>query len=227
MKKLLFITIVLLSGMLAKAQEIFFPTKEGTVLEYKVYDKKEKETGMIRYTITNITRSGDDMDITYLIETMDPKEKNQFKEEITIHKKGDKLFVDMSKFLNKAAFQQGGEMPAKIEITGNDMEIPSNLKPGDVLPDSNVEMALKMGFINIKMSANVTDRKVEAVENVAVPAGNFEAYKLTSTVSANAMGMKTSTSSAEWITKGIGMIKSESYDKNGSVSSHTELVSVK
>ena len=77
------------------------------------------------------------------------------------------------------------------------------------------------------MSANVTDRKVEAVENVAVPAGNFEAYKLTSTVSANAMGMKTSTSSAEWITKGIGMIKSESYDKNGSVSSHTELVSVK
>lgn len=227
MKNLLLITVVLFSGMLAKAQDIFFPTKEGTVLEYKLYDKKEKESGTMRYTIKDIKRAGEDMEITYQIESMDSKDKPLFKEEITIHKKGDKLYVDMSKFLNKAALQQGGEMPRNIEITGNDMVIPSNLKIGDVLPDSNVKMALKMGFINIKMEANVTDRVVEAFENIAVKAGNFDAYKLSSNVSANVMGMNTNSKSTEWLAKGIGMVKSETYDKNGDISSYTELVSIK
>lgn len=227
MRNLLLIATILFSGMLAKAQDIFFPTKKGTVLEYKVYDKNEKETGMVRYTITDVTSSGDNTDITYLLESVDANNKPIIKEEITISKRGDKLFVDMSKFLNKAAFKQGGEIPGEIEISGNEMEIPSNLKLGDILPDSNVEMALKMGFINLKMSADVSDRKVEAVENVTVEAGSFDTYKLTSTVSAKALGMKTSTSSAEWIAKGVGMVKSESYDKKGNVTSHTELVSFK
>lgn len=227
MRNLLLIATILFSGMLAKAQDIFFPTKKGTVLEYKVYDKNEKETGMVRYTITDVTSSGDNTDITYLLESVDANDKPIIKEEITISKRGDKLFVDMSKFLNKAAFKQGGEIPGEIEISGNEMEIPSNLKLGDILPDSNVEMALKMGFINLKMSADVSVRKVEAVENVTVEAGSFDSYKLTSTVSAKALGMKTSTSSAEWIAKGVGMVKSESYDKKGNVTSHTELVSFK
>ena len=227
MKELLLITAILLSGLLVKAQDIFFPTKEGTVLTYKTYDKKDKETGTIRYTITNEAKDGENMDITYLIETEDSKNEPIFKEEITIQKKGDRLYIDMSKFLNKAVFAQAGEKAANIEITGNDMEIPTNLSPGDVLPDSNVDMALKMGFMNIKMSANVTDRKVEAVENITVKAGKFDAYKVSSKVTANAMGMKTSSTSAEWLVKGIGMIKTEEYDKNGNMNSYTELISIK
>ena len=227
MKSLLLITAILLSGVLAKAQDIFFPTKEGTVLEYKNYNNKDRETGMVRYTITKINSEGNNMDITYLIEAMDKKEKAIFRNEITIHKKGDKLYVDMSKFLNKAALEEAGNIPGEFEITGNDMEIPSNLKVGDVLPDSHIEMSFKMGFMNIKMGAEVTDRIVESVDNVAVKAGTFEAYKITNKVSANAMGMETNSSSAEWLTKGIGMIKSESYDKNGKLESYTELVSIK
>ena len=132
----------------------------------------------------------------------------------------------MSKFISNAIFEKVGEKANKMEITGNDMESPSNLKVGDNLPDSNIGMALKMGFINIKMSANITDRKVESAEKIEVEAGNFDTYKVTNTISANAMGMKTSSKSAEWIAKGVGMVKSETYDKNGVVSSYTELVSL-
>ena len=39
MKKLIVITAIILSGMVLKAQETFFPTKEGTVLVYKTFDK--------------------------------------------------------------------------------------------------------------------------------------------------------------------------------------------
>ena len=146
MRYLLLIASILFSGIFAKAQDIFFPTKEGTVLEYKSYDKKDKVTGKIRYTITNINSEGNDMDITYLIETTDAKDEPLFKHELTIHEKDEKLYVDMRKFLNKAIFKKGGKIPDNLKITGNEMEIPSNLTTGDTLPDSQMEMSFKMGL---------------------------------------------------------------------------------
>lgn len=227
MKKLFLFVVVILIGMVLKSQEIFFPTKEGTVLVYKMFDKKDKETNMVRYTINHININGSDMDITYLVESVDPKEKLIYKDEITIHKKGDKLYFDMSNFINKAAFQQNGEIPAQIQITGNNMEIPSNPQAGDVLPDANVEMAMKLGFINMKMSALVTNRKVEAIEDITVTAGTFKGYKFSSEVNASVMGIKTKSNNTDWYAKGVGIIKTESYDKNGKLQSHMELIELK
>jgi hypothetical protein len=227
MKKLFLLTAITFIAMALNAQEIFFPTKEGTVLVYKTFDKKDKETNKVQYTIRHLNINGDNMDITYLIESIDPKEKLVFKEEITIHKKGDKLYFDMSNFINKAAFQREGEIPAEIQITGNNMEIPSNPQPGDVLPDANVEMALKMGFINLKMSALVTNRKVETIEDITVKAGTFKGYKFTSEVNSSAMGIKVKSNNTDWYAKGVGVVKSENYDKNGKLQSYTELIEFK
>lgn len=227
MKKLFLIAVVVLIGMVLKAQETFFPTKEGTVLIYKSFDKKGKETSTVQYTVKHVNVSGNDMDITYLCESKDAKENPVFKEEVTIHQKGDKLYVDMSNFLNKAAFQQNGEMPAEIQVTGNNMEIPLNPKPGDVLPDANVEMGLKMGFMNMKMGASLTNRKVEDVEDISVKGGTFKAYKFSSDVNSSAMGMKLKSKSIDWYAKGVGTVKTESYDKNGNLQSRMELIEIR
>lgn len=227
MKKLFLFTAMIIIGMALKAQEIFFPTKEGTVLVYKMFDKKDKETNMVRYTINHININGSDMDITYLIESVDPKEKLIYKDEITIHKKGDKLYFDMSNFVNKAAFQQNGEIPPEIQVTGNNMEVPSNPKPGDVLPDANVEMSLKLGFVNMKMSALVTNRKVEAIEDITVKAGTFKGYKFSSEVNSSVMGIKVNSKNIEWYAKGVGIVRTESYDKNGKLQSYMELMELK
>jgi len=224
MKKIVLFTAMIFIGITLKAQEIFFPTKEGTVLVYKMFDKKDKETSMVRYTIRDIKINGSDKDITYLVESIDPKDKLVFKEEITIHQKGDKLFFDMSNFVNKAAFQQNGEIPAETQVTGNNMEVPSNPKPGDTLPDANVEMAMKLGFINMKMSAQVTNRKVEAIEDITVKAGTFKGYKFSSEVNSSVMGIKVNSKNIEWYAKGVGIVKTESYDKNGKLQSYMELI---
>lgn len=224
MKKLIFITAIFLIGISSKAQETFFPTKEGTVLTYKTFDKKDKVTNTIKYTIKHVSISGSNMDITYLCESIDPKDKLVFKDEITIHQKGDKLYFDMGNFINKAAFQQNGEIPAEIQVKGNNMEVTLNPQPGDVLPDANVEMSVKMGFINMKMSADVTNRKVEAIEDVTVKAGTFKGYKFSCEVNSSAMGIKVKAKNIDWYAKGIGTVKTESYDKNGNLQSHTELV---
>lgn len=227
MKKLILFTAMILIGIVLNAQETFFPTKEGTVLVYKIFDKKDKLTNTVQYTIKDVKISGSDMDITYQCESIDPKDELVFKEDITIHMKGDMLYVDMSNFINKAAFQQNGEIPADIQVKGNNMEIPRNPQPGDVLPDANVEMSLKMGFLNMKISAEVTNRKVEAIEDVTVKAGTFKGYKFTSDVNSSAMGIKVKAKNIDWYAKGVGIVKTESYDKNGNLQSHTELVELK
>jgi hypothetical protein len=224
MKKLLLISGIILTATLSYAQKTFFSTKEGTVLVYKSFDKKDKLMNTLRYTIKHVVISGSNMDITYLCESDDPNDKQVFKDEITIHQKGDILYMDMSNFVNKAAFQKDGEIPSDIQITGNNMEVPVNPKVGVQLPDANVEMALKVGFISMKMSALMTNRKVEAIENVTVKAGTFEAYKFTSDVNSSAMGFKATSSNITWYVKGVGMVKTESHDKKGNLQSHMELV---
>lgn len=226
MKKLILFAAMILIGIVLKAQETFFPTKEGTVLVYKSFDKKDKVTNTVKYTIKHVKISGSDKDITYLCESIDPTDKLIFKEEITIHQRGDKLFFDMGNFINKAAFQQNGEIPAEIQVKGNNMEVPLNPQPGDVLPDANVEMALKMGFINMKVSADVTNRKVEAIEDVTVKAGTFKGYKFSCEVNSSAMGIKVKAKNIDWYAKGIGTVKTESFDRNGNLQLRTELVEI-
>lgn len=227
MKKLIILTCVLLVGIVLPAQEIFFPTKEGAVLTYKTFDKKDKETNVVRYTIKDLKVSGSDMVITYQYESVDPKGKVLYVNEITIHQKGDKLYFDMSNFVNKAMFQQNAEISPEIEIVGNNMEIPSHPKPGNVLPDASVEISMNMGFVNLKVTANVTNRKVEAIESIAVKAGTYNAYKFSSEVSSSAMGIKVKSRNIEWYVKGVGMVKSEQYDKKDKLQSYTELIEMK
>ncbi len=215
MKTALFTIITIFSALIINAQETFFPTKEGMVLTYKSFDKKDKVSGSMKYTINKVNISGSDIDITYLCESLDNKEKLVFKEEITVHQKGDVMYIDMGNFLNKAAFQQEGSIPAEVEVKGNNMEIPLNPTPGQTLPDANIEMAMKMGFVNMKMSADITNRKVEGIEEISVTGGSFKCYKFSGDVNSVAMGIKVQAKTIDWFAKGIGSVKTESYDKKG------------
>ena len=227
MKTVLFTAIIIFSALIINAQETFFPTKEGMVLTYKNFDKKEKLSGVMKYTIEKVNISGSDIDFTYLCEVLDNKEKLVFKEEITVHQKGDVMYFDMGNFLNKAAFQQEGTIPSEVEVKGNNMEIPLNPTPGQTLPDANIEMAMKMGFVNMKMSADITNRKVEGIEDISVSGGTFKCYKFSGDVNTVAMGIKVQAKTVEWFAKGIGTVKTESYDKKGNLTGRTELVEVK
>jgi hypothetical protein len=224
MRKLIILTLAVFLGINLSAQKAFFPAKAGTKLTYQTSDKKGKMTGQTKYTVKEITGSGDHFTIVYDVESLDDKGQRVFIDNISVKQEGDKMYFDMSNFLNKAAFQQNGEIPPSIEVTGNNMEIPLIPIPGTSLPDANVTMSMKMGFINLKMTVNVTNRKVEALEDVAVKAGNFNAFKFTGDVSGTIVGIKVNTKSVDWYAYGVGLVKTESYDKKGELKSVLELV---
>ncbi len=226
MKKLFILTLTVVFGLSVSAQKAFFPAKPGTKLTYHSLDKKGKLTGKTRYIVKDVSGSGDHFQITYQIESLDDKDNQVFIDEVTVKQEGDKMYFDMSNFLNKAAFQQNGEIPATVEITGNNMEIPLIPIPGSPLPDANVTMAMKMGFMSLKMSVNVTNRKVEALEDITVKGGTFNAFKLSGDVSGTILGIKVNTKGIDWYAYGIGLVKTESYDKKGNLESVLELVEI-
>ncbi len=227
MKKLILLVVIAFVGVTLNAQDLFFPTKEGTVLVYKHFDKKDKVTSIVKYTIKSIKKLGDDMDITYLCEVNDAKDKAVYNEEITIKKRGDKMFFDMTNYMSKAAFQQNGQVPAELQVTGNSLEMPNNPTPGQTLPDASLEMAIKMGFVAMKTTVNVTNRKVEVIEDVTVGAGTFKAYKFSANVLVVTMGIKVNTASTDWYAKGVGIVKSIGLDSKGKQVSSMELVEMR
>jgi hypothetical protein len=227
MKKVFLLTLVCLFGFSVFAQDSFFPTKSGTVVAYKSFDKKGKVTSGSRITIKDVQGTRDNMSITYEVESLDAKDGLVFKDQVTIIQKGDVMYFDMGNFLNKSAFQKDGQIPAEVKITGNSMEIPMNAAAGTVLPDASVLMELKMGFINMKMSANVTNRKVEGWEDVTVKGGTFNCCKFSEDVTATTMGMNIKSKAVDWYAKGVGIVKSETYDKKGDLESTRELVELR
>ncbi len=226
MKRFFVLTLLALFSFSLSAQKIFFPSKEGTKLVYENYDAKGKTTGKVLYTIREVKKTGDDMDITYKIEMLNASEEEQYIDEVTIQKRGDQMIFDMSKFLNKSAFPQQEGAASAMEVTGNNMELPLVPVPGTSLSDANVQISMKMGFINLKMSANVTNRKVEAVEEISVKGKSFNAFKITSDISSNVLGVKVNAKSAEWYAYNLGVVKTVNYNKKGEIESTMELVEI-
>ena len=218
---------ICLFGFLLTAQETFFPLKPGTVMGYKIYDKKGKESSGLRYTLKEVTGTPDNLTITYDFEALDNKDQLVYAEEITIVQKGSNIYFDMNNFVNKAAFQKNGEIPAEVKITGNSLEIPVNPIPGSTLPDATVTMEMKMGPINMKMTATSTNRKVEGWENITVKSGTYNSCKFSSDVNSVVLGMNVKSKIIEWYAKGVGVVKSETYNKKGDIASVRELVEFK
>ena len=225
MKKVLFLAFMFCASFILNAQLAYFPS-EGTVLTYHNLDKKGKIESKIVYKVESVKQSGENAEVTYFVESYGKKDELVFKDRITFKKEGDKLFFDMSNFVNKGAFQQNGEIPATVEIEGNSLEVPINGTAGQSLPDANMTIASDMGFVKLKMTTNIINRKVDDIEDLTVPAGTFNCMKISGDVSGKILGMNMSGKSVQWYSSGIGMVKSETYDKKGELSGSMVLVAV-
>lgn len=68
----------------------------------------------------------------------------------------------------------------EVSFSGSDMTFPSSLSVGQVLEDASITMAASSGGMTLmKMTINITNRKVVSSESVTVPAGTFDCYKIT------------------------------------------------
>jgi hypothetical protein len=112
----------------------------------------------------------------------------------------------------------------KINFKNGITVIPNNLAVGDKIEDATMIMEMSSDAMNMEMNITVSDKVVAGKETVTTPAGTFECLVLTqnTTVSMGKL-MNITTSSKDWISKGVGTVKSENYDKKGKLDGYSLL----
>lgn len=201
----------------------FFPIKKGSVQTMATKDDKGKITAQTRNTITGITGSKGAFAVAYTSEFLDEKGKpvkTNAGEAMTLHYstvvKDGFIYIDM-----KNAF---GAMDGldDFEISGTAQKLPNTMNVGQTIDDAN--MKVKIAFMTCV--STMTDGKVVAQESVTTPAGTFQCYKVAQKVKTTALGMKVDGITNTWYAKGVGTVKTESYDSKGKFISAQELIAI-
>lgn len=226
-KTLLFSILALLVASMVHSQSCnsFFPTAKGTVMEYINYDKGVKTSATLN-EITDVQIQGETTLIT--ISSVTQAAEKGKDEEVTIEHdytyecSGDVIKIDMKSFLDLSQYKD-----MEMSVNANNLGYPAQLSVGQTLENANVIAVISNAGMKIAtLSVDITERKVVAQESITVKGGTFECYKITQNTNSKFGMIKVAGTSAEWVSQGIGVVKSESYNKKGAVTTSTELKSI-
>ena len=212
-----------LFSSLTNAQECangWFSFEEGTERIYTTYNKKGKEKGTAAHTVANV----DGGEITLTVTSSDGKD--EYTSDLKVYCNGDNVEFDMKDFINQmTASMSQSEMEFNIESTRR--AYPASLEAGDELPSATASYSAGIsGLTMVKGEIEVKDRKVIGKESVTVPAGTFDAVKISYTLVSSVGFGRTEMQVTEWIAKGQGMVRTETMRK-GKLESYTELTTLK
>ena len=202
----------------------YYPMQEGTTLEYTSYNSKGKTEGSVSYTVTDVIDDGSTSSATMVMKYMDDKGKEAFTSEFTYSCTGNKVTIDYESLMSNQMMEQFSDM--EMEVSGTDIELPNDLEVGMELPDANVIMKMSMSGINMNSQVDMINRKVEKKETVTTPAGTFECYVIYSENQSKMMMASQNFPSRLWLAEGVGMIKQDTFKKNGNLMSSMVLTSL-
>ena len=209
MKKTLLVLAGLGFALAALAQSPFTCTTEGAKLHYMTTDDKGNETSTTDVEITKVKSSGDTYSITQVIQLLiNGKAFTKPIETVATVKDGD-VVVDFSGGLSLAAEGAGFTLPKRMAVG---LELPT----GEVTVDVS----------GLKVKQDITFHKVVAKEELTVPAGTYECYVVERQYSAKMLGMKVKGSMKTWYARGIGAVKTETFDKKGKLATTQILTEV-
>ena len=213
MKTILSIFVVFLSTSAFCQCHPYFVIKEGVKSTYDFYNSKNKLASRSTNEFKNVSDTGGKVTATMLMQLIDPK-------------KGDVVTTSQSqwtcdggvvRFSMDALNISGADMSTAgmdVSVEGDEMDIPSDLKPGQVLNDVTYHITMKMSGINV-MDRNyfIKNRKVEKEESITTPAGTFNCVKInyTTQTSGKSGDMSKPMLTSIWYSKDVGMVKVENY----------------
>ena len=217
--------ILLITGISAQDCPLYYPDALNSQLEYKQYDKKGKLTGSSIQKVTDFKKTGNGYEVKVSAESFDDKGKSLGTLQLAARCQDGVYYIDMKNLLGAQSMEAYKDMEMQVE--GGNMEMPATMKAGDILKNGDMKIAFASGGMTImNMTFNVSNRKVDAVESITTPAGTFECYKITYDI-ATKMMVNVKTKGIEWYSKGVGLVKSESYSNDGKLLGSNVLASLK
>lgn len=226
---LILLLLCFLPTLQAQNCTFYFPQNEGAVLELTQYDKKGKVENVTLHKVkkNNSTANRTEIVVAYEYHGKEVEDNFESSGEYTVFCEDGTYKFEFGALMPKMNGGQGQEN-MEMEMKSDYLEIPANPQPGQTLPDGKLEMTAKMegnpmmakGF---KTTVNVTERKVEARETITTPAGTFDCIKISSVNEFKMMMVKSKSKTIEWFAEGVGLVRSEYYNKRGKLDGYSEL----
>jgi hypothetical protein len=222
---LLIISLSFLPAILAQDCDMYYPLKEGTTLQTKNYDAKNKLTGIVNQKVSKVNKLANGVEVAIQSQMLDKDQKELFNGEFTARCENGVYTVDMKNMINPSTMAGFKDMTVSIE--GDNLDIPRNAKPGDMLKGGKLTMKVttQSGVNIMNMTMTVSNRQVEAIEDVTTPAGTFKCVKISYEVETK-MLMTMKSKAVEFYAKDIGLVRSESYNKSGKLAGYNVLSSI-
>jgi len=196
----------------------YYPLAKGMKWTYQEFNKKGKLDGTSTTFVEDVIYS--DNKTEYKIKATSTDAKGKQDEDTLANKtfsyicENGTLKMDMSQMIPQETIDGMKGMEMSIEQT--EMAIPSTLKVGQKLADASITMKVSSnGMAIMTITVNITNRKVEKMESVTTDAGTYNAVLLTYKSSMKMGFMNSTTTSKDWLSPEVGLVKSETYDKNG------------
>ena len=202
--------------------EMYFPTKAGTTFEITNYDKKGKATNVTKHKV--ISNNGTEIKAHASIYAKLKDKEPSTEMDYAVKCEGDEFHFNIGSMnMAGSSAMQGMEM----EMEGGFVSIPTNPSVGQELKGG--DMTVSMGGASMPMAMSIvttiSNRKVDAIEDVTTPAGTFKCIKISEDVEVKTI-MKVKSKSITWFAKGVGMVRSETYNHKGKLMGSSELTQI-
>lgn len=211
----------------------YFNFKEGAEYEMTHYSVKDKVTGKSLSQILSVDDNGGVLTAHIKGTAFDKKGEEITSMNFEYICDNGVLKMDMNKFIPVDMF--GSDTDIEFEMKGDYLELPKSLEIGQSLKDGMIEGKMTMegnpAMANMALAVKIFNRKVEAKEDITTPAGSFSCYKISYEMesSTKVMGInnKVNLKGIDYLSEGVGVIKTESYNKKGNLSSYSLLTGYK
>ncbi|MCF6353028.1 MAG: DUF3108 domain-containing protein [Cyclobacteriaceae bacterium] len=218
-KYLLLAASVLFSVALSAQCNQYYHVKNGTSWTISNYNAKGKLQSKTIQKVAAYKESSNGFEATFEITLVDKNGEQTTLGANTLTCEGGVIYFDMNDLFPQEQMQSMQDFEMSVE--GTNLELPASLKTGQELKDANIIMNIS-GPMPMAFKIDVTERKVVGEETLNTPAGSFECFKISRKIQMKTI-IKMETSSIEWYSKEVGMVKSESYNKKGKLISYSLL----
>ncbi|MBX2964626.1 MAG: hypothetical protein KF845_00670 [Cyclobacteriaceae bacterium] len=229
MKKTTILLFALFCTTFAYAQcNTFYMLDDRSEWTFETYNPKGKLTGKNEQKVTAFSTTATGYKATVKSVIYNDKGKKMTEGDLELTCDNGTFIMDMRKFIPEEQQQLFSSYEMKIE--SENLEVPSKLSVGQTLKNGSVTLTASGSPIPMKIEITISDRKVEGKETITTSAGTFDCYKISSKSSTQmqmGVNINHNASSIEWIAEKVGMVKTESFDKNGKSAGYTILANRK
>ena len=198
----------------------YYNLEQGGRYELTTYDNRDRVTGRIVQEVGQVTTQNNKTTAQMHQQTFDKQNKVISQADFTVECQAGLVRFDMRALFNPQAGRTTAAPGAKVQVTGDLLELPANLQPGTPLKNGTMTatMSSQPGLPASTTVIAITNRKVEGNEPLKTTAGSFNCAKISQDMEVKMgigpLAIPFAMRTVEWYAPGVGPVRSETYRKD-------------